>query len=156
MDGIREYALGIAASAMICGIILCFGGKGSLGPLLKLICGLVLTFTALGPILDIAAGDWQSLGISLETTADDAVTEGSQMAENSMRDDIAQRTETYIEDRAKDLGLHVVAAVTVSENAPLLPEAVNIRGDLSPYDRSQLSIVITKELDISEEHITWT
>lgn len=155
MQAVRDYALGIGTAAIICGITLCFGGKGSTAPLLKLICGLVLTFSAVNPILAISARDWDALGISVQSQAREAAEEGQRMARASVAENIKEDTEAYIEERTSSLGLEVHASISLSRDSPPVPDSVTIIGDLSPYDRRLLSRMLTQELGISEDRQLW-
>ena len=155
MPQIREYVLGILAAAMICGIVLCFAEKSKEGPLLKLICGLVLTFSLVEPILNVRSGDWESLGIDFQADAKEAAEEGKALGENKVRMLIKQETEAYIMDKARDMDLHIRVEVILSDQALPTPEAVTITGTLPPYGKAKLSRMLQEELGIPRENQTW-
>ena len=155
MSQIREYVLGILAAAMICGIVLCFAEKSKEGPLLKLICGLVLTFSLAEPVLNIRSGDWKSLGLDFQMEADEAAEAGRVQGENKVRELIKQETEAYIMDKARELDLHIGAEVILSDQALPAPAAVTITGTLPPYGKAKLSRIIQEELGIPREKQTW-
>ena len=155
MVQLREYVLGIIAAAVICGIVLCFAEKSREGPLLKLICGLVLVFSLVEPVLNISAGDWQALGINFEAEARDAAEKGRSQGESKVRILIKQETEAYIMDKARKMDLDIQVDVTLSDQNLPAPEAVTIRGTLPPYGRAKLSRILTDELGIPKENQTW-
>lgn len=155
MQMIREYVTGLAAAAMICAIVLCFAGKGKTEPLLKLICGLVLTFAMIDPILHISGGDWESLGIDFAGDAEIAAEEGKDQAEKTVRQLIKEETEAYILDKAQSLDLNIQVSVGLSDQPMPVPVQVTIRGQVSPYKRSQLSRILTEELGIAKEMQQW-
>lgn len=155
MQQIREYVLGIMAAAIVCGISLCFAEKSREGPLLKLICGLVLTFSLVKPILNIRAGDWQALGIDFRTEALEAAEEGRQLGENKLRQLIKQETEAYIMDKAKEMGLEIRVTVTLSDQALPSPVTATVEGILPPYGKAKLSRLLLRELGIPKENQKW-
>ena len=155
MQQIREYILGIIAAAFVCGIVLCFAEKSREGPLLKLICGLVLTFSLVKPILNIRLGDWTSLGIDFQTEAWEAAEDGRQRGEDTLRKLIKQETEAYIMDKAKEMDLEIRVTVTLSDQALPSPVAASIEGVLPPYGKAKLSQILLKELGIPKENQKW-
>ena len=151
----REYVLGIAAAAMICGIILCFEENSPTKPLLKLICGLCLTFAMVQPFLNLWDRNWQALGIQFEEEAAEAVEAGKQQGEKTIHKLIKQETESYIMDKARELRLEIQAEVTLGDQALPVPERVTIYGVLPPYGKSRLSLILTRELGIAKENQRW-
>ena len=155
MDAIREYILGITAAAMICGITLCFAEKSSNQALLKLICGLILTFSLVEPVLNLMDRNWQALGISFQEDAREAAQEGKLQGENTLRQLIKQETEAYIMDKARELNLQIQLEVTLSDQPMPVPESVVIKGTLPPYGKQRLSLILTRELGIPKENQQW-
>ena len=155
MPQVREYVLGIIAAAMICGILLCFAEKSKEGPLLKLVCALVLTFSLVEPFLNLRSGDWEALGIDFQAEAQEAAEEGRVQGENTVRKLIKQETEAYIMDKARELDLDIQAEVTLSDQAMPAPETVTIRGTLPPYGKAKLSQILVRELGIPKENQEW-
>ena len=155
MGIIRDYVLGITAAAMICTVSLCFAEKGPMEPMLKLICGLILTFALVQPVLNISAGNWSALGIDFEEKGQQAAEEGKVQAENTVRQLIKQETEAYILDKARELHLSIRASVTLSDQALPVPESVTIEGTVTPYGKSRLSLILTRELGIAKENQKW-
>ena len=155
MGAVREYVLGIGAAALICAITLSFGSRGSMQPLLKLVCGLVLTFAIVNPVLKITGGNLEDLGIDYGTQASQAAEEGKQQALKSIRQIIKEETEAYILDKAHDLSLELQVTVTLDDQPLPKPAAVTLRGTVPPYGKSQLTRIISQELGIAKENQTW-
>ena len=61
----------------------------------------------------------------------------------------------YIFEKAASFGAEVTADVTIATGEAPIPIAVQIIGVLSPYAKTQIKNMITKDLSISEEAITW-
>lgn len=155
MQAIREYALGIAAAAMICAVVLSFARKGTMEPLLKLICGLVLTFAVIKPLLAISMGNWEDLNITYRQGGEQAAQEGTELAKKTLREIITADTEAYILDKAQEMDMNIQVTVGLSKGEPPIPEQVTITGELSPYERSRLGTFLKNELGITEEHQQW-
>lgn len=155
MQIVREYVLGIAAAAMICAVVLGFARKGTMEPLVKLICGLVLTFAIIRPLLSISMGHWEDLNITYQKEGEQAAQDGKELAEKTLRDIIIADTQAYILDKAQEMNLRIQVTVDLSKEDPPVPEGVTITGALSPYERSCLGIFLEEKLGITEEHQQW-
>ena len=155
MQGMRDYILGIGAAAVICAITLSFGAKGKMQPLLKLICGLVLTFSVLKPVLAFSHGGIAELGIDYGRIAEDAALAGKELGEQTLRDIIIQETSTYILDKAQAMGLDIQVDIGLDLYGPPVPKEVTIRGRLSPYERQKFSRFLREQLGIEEAQQKW-
>lgn len=155
MDAVKEYVIGLIAAAAITSLILGFAGKGRTEPLLKLICGLVLSYAMLDPILKISMKDFESLGLEIRDEAREITQSGAQEAEKNLRAIIKAETESYILDKARELGLEPEVSVTLNDQKMPAPYSVVIRGKISPYLQSQLSRILTRELGIEKGRQEW-
>ena len=155
MAAVREYILGLTAAAMLCGITLSFTEKGAVQQLLKLICGLILAFCLVNPVLSIAMGDWQSLGIDYSEEAREAAEEGKEHSEKAVRTLIKQESEAYILDKARQLDLNIQVEIELSDQALPVPDFVTITGSVPPYQKSRLSLILEREMGIQKEHQKW-
>lgn len=155
MSAVQEYVLGLTAAATICGMVLCLTEKGPMEPLLKLICGLILTFCLVEPALNISLGDWAALGIDFQNQAQKAAEQGEEESKAGVRQIIKQETEAYIMDKARMLDLDIHVEVKLSPQALPVPDFVTIRGTVPPYGKSRLSLILTRELGIKKENQKW-
>ena len=155
MVALREYILGIAAAAMICAITLGFAGKGTMKPLLKLICGLVLTAAALKPVLAFSSGELDFLTEDYRLQAEQTAEAGEEMAAKSLAAIIRENTESYILEKAKQIGLDIEAEVELGNGVPPIPRSVRIRGEIPPYQKTMLSWILREDLGIREEDQLW-
>lgn len=152
MDGFGAYIVSITAAALISGLLCGILEKGFGKELVKLLCGLFLTFAAIRPFLDISfpdISDW--LRIYTEEAAYNAGI-GEEMAVEAVCDIIKQETEAYILDRAADLNAAVSVDVTVEGNIPV---AVTLEGSISPYAKAQLEGMLEEDLGITKENQLW-
>ena len=68
---------------------------------------------------------------------------------------IKEQTETYILDKASELGLSIDATVQYSTKGEIKPKQVIITGDASPYKKMELKRFIATQLNIPEEAQIW-
>lgn len=153
MEAIKGYLLSVTAAALVCGIVTTLGGKSSgISKLLKLLCGLFLAATVVKPLVDVKIGDIWDFAENLTVSSDAAVAMGENVAAEEMERIIKQKTQTYILDKAKALGADVTVEVSLEG---YIPSSVTVKGDLSPYVKSNLSASIARELNIPPEEQVW-
>lgn len=153
MEALRQYIISVTAAALVCGSLQGLAGSGAMGKLLRLICGLFLAYTLLGPIADV---DLEALGdVSLPTfgEATQAAEAGQRFSEESRRERITGQVQAYILDKAAQLGVELTVSVTVDDQG--IPRDVTITGALSPKERQQLQSTIALDLGIPKERQKW-
>lgn len=157
MDEIRAYLLRITAAALLCGILTkILGKKGMLTTTVKLITGVFMALTVVGPLVSIRLDtlDEFTEGISYDASA--AVAEGEISAMETMSEIIKQQIQAYILDKAETLGAQLSVEVILSEDTPPVPCVVRITGKISPYGKNVLSAYINDDLGIGVEDQIWT
>lgn len=154
MVGLRQYVLSVIASALICGIVSGLIREGPAKPLVRLICGLFLTVTAIQPIADIDFSDLLDDSFSYLEGGQYATAMGEKMAQETMAGIIKAEAEAYILDKASDLNAEITAEVFVSEEQ--IPVSAAISGEVSPYVRKQLETILQTDLGIAKENQQWT
>lgn len=155
MDAIRQYILSVICIAILCGLTQSLFSKSSTGALVKLITGLIITITVIGPLL---RGRDFSLGVYLDKISFDgswAVAEGEEAAMQAVSERIKDRTETYILDKAAEMGAAITVDVKLKEGMPPVPAEVTVRGTVSPYVKKQLCGCLRKDLGIPEDKQIW-
>lgn len=156
MDSIRDYLLAIVAAAIICGIMTKFlGAKGAQGALAKMICGLFLTFTLVRPIADFRIGDITDITDWYSGEADRAVSAGTSMTKNALRQSIKARAEAYILDKAEQMRAELTVQIELSEDDIPVPKSIQLTGNVSPYTKNRLQTIIKEDLGIDKEHQKW-
>lgn len=155
MDSVRQYLISVVAAAIICGAVSnLIGKKGSIGGVIKFLCGLFMTITAISPLISLRLPDeltfWDTFRNEAQAVANDGETAGSEMRTAI----ITEQLETYILEKADSLGLSVRAEVSLCDN--FLPEMVIIHGTAAPYAKKKLCAFINESLGIPEDAITWT
>ena len=155
MAEIRQYVLSIIAISLLCGVVQLFFVGSNLFNLVKLITGLMITITVVSPIIRIQDFSLKTYFDTINVDGSWAVMEGQEAARNAMSERIKQQTESYICDKAAELGAVITADVILDTQEPPVPSQVTIRGEISPYVKKQLKHCLQKELGIIEEKQLW-
>lgn len=154
MDALREYILSVVAAAILCSLVTALSGKNAAaGKVLKLVCGLFLTFTLIRPIAKIELTDFTRITNSLEADAALAVGAGEDYYEESLAAVIQARTQSYILDKAQTLGAELQVQVHLNEHH--IPDEVVLTGSVSPYTKGKLQSILVSELGIAKERQIW-
>ena len=156
MNGLRDYLLCLTSAAILCAVVKSvLPGKGPSSRLITLICGAVLTVTALKPIVSVDLKDIDEIW-SRYVVPDSYYTDiGENMSAEAMADIIKEKCEAYIQDKATSLGLDITVSVDLNEDDIPAPAYVRISGQASPYGRSMLQQIIASELGVGKEGQEW-
>ena len=156
MEPIREYLLSLTVAAMCCAVVRrLLQKKGMPAAMGKLLTGLFMTFTVLSPLTDFSIGPFEDISEEFKYQAGQAVREGEAYANSGLRKGIKERTEAYILDKARSLEADIQVEVILSNESYPVPKQVQIKGDVSPYARTQLKRLL-ETLGIMEENQIWT
>lgn len=152
----KQYIVSVVSAALVCGILTSFMKDCGVKKVLKLLCGLFLTFTVIKPIAGLTIPELPDLGRIYEE-AEEASQEGKSFTQNTLTNIITAESEAYILDKAKDMEVFLTVEVaTSSEDGLPVPESVVLEGEISPEARQKLSQIITDELGIPKENQVWT
>lgn len=149
---IREYILSIAGAAIIgsCATILSGNQK-----IIKIICGIFVALSICQPIIRMNF-DTNIPSIAVfSSTADQITFDACTSTARYQRGIIKDHIETYICNKASDLGCTVSASVTLSDKEPYQPLCISIKGEVSPYAKTVLSETLESELGVPSEAQKW-
>lgn len=156
MNGIREYLLTVTAAAIVCSIAKHLAGdKSTAGKITKVVSGIFLTITVISPIKEFQLSKIDGLFDDYRIMAYETAQSGADMANTAMGDIIKEKTEAYILEEAKKMGVDISVEVKLSESEPPKPDQVIITGIVSPYKKNVLSQYISDNLGISREKQKW-
>lgn len=155
MNGIRGYFLSVVAAAVICAIANSLSIKGTSQAVVKLMTGILLTFTVIRPLGQLELKDVSAFLPSYSQEAEAAAADGEFFAKETIADIIKAESEAYILDKAAALNAELAVEVTVSDTEMPLPASVRLQGNVSPYARQRLQSVISQDLGIPEEEQLW-
>lgn len=149
----RSWLLGIVLTAFASGLARQIAPQGREQAMVRLTGGLLLTLAILRPL---AGMDWE--GPALEAGAFQARTEEQAAVyrknqQQALSAIIEEKTEAYILDKAKQLGLACRVEVTAAagESGVPLPDRVVIRG---PYSQA-LAVCVEEEVGVPAEKTIW-
>jgi hypothetical protein len=92
----------------------------------------------------------------LSVDASTVVSQGKESAEQCTTAIIKSQLEAYILDKASLLELDISAEVLLDDSQPPSPKNVKIVGKASPYAKQRMLQIISDELGIPKENISWT
>lgn len=157
MDEVRSYLLLVTSAAVLCAIVrTMFGGKSGTSAVIKMLCGLLLAFCLVSPLVNLEKIDFSVFVDEISDEAAQSTASGEIMAADAMRSIIRGRTEAYILDKATAIGLELEVEVLLNDASPPQPCAVVIRGTVPPYAKEVMSQYIADNLAIAREDQTWS
>lgn len=154
MQQLGEYVVTLTVIALISSILLSLFPEGSARTMVRLVCGVILTVTALSPVSDIQIPDFEDFLSEYMDSGQSVAAMGEAMAEEERLGLIKLGLEAYILDKAAAIGCETVPDIQLNKNGN--PIAILISGDVSEYQRQQLQLVITNDLGIPKEDQQWT
>lgn len=155
MEGLREYILSVTAAALVCSLASCLFSQGKARQILRLLCGAVLTTVVLGPVMEIDGTALSDFWRQWDVDASYFTEQGEQMARDALEESIKSQAEAYILDKADMLGISIQVEVGLSQSDPPVPVSAVLRGEVSPYVKSQLEDMLESDLEISKENLEW-
>lgn len=152
MRVLGTYLMGLVAAAIVAAVVSALGRMSSLPGLLRLLCGLFLTLSALGPLLR-----WDPIRLdpvdTYRTQAQRYVQQGQARSEQARRAIIKERCEAYILKEAAGVQGALEAEVALSPEG--LPQSVTLTGRWTPQAKAALSAAIHTQLGIAKENQQW-
>lgn len=156
MAAMRDYVVHLCATALICTVILNLTkGSSTIKVIIKLLCGIVLTYSIIQPIKQLKVSEFEKLDWNLQEEADRAMEQGKSAAKKAWAESIEQGTETYILEKAQKMDVTLSVEVELSDDNVPVPVGVSLTGQIAPYAKVILSDMIEQELNISKENQTW-
>ncbi len=156
MAAVGEYLLRVCGAAVLCAVISGFmDKKGMLGAAVKLLTGIFMVVTLMGPLVNIRLTAVENVFLDFEQEADDLAASGENSARETMMTIIKDRTEAYILDKANALGASLTVEVTLNTDDIPTPKGVHLMGNISPYAKKRLTDIIQTDLGIFAEAQTW-
>lgn len=150
----REYFLSVICCAVLCGIATSIPEKnGTASKLLKLISGILLTFTVLAPVAEVKLEEISFFVTDIQEEGEAVASMGLTHSLDAMAAIIKQETEAYILDKAGDLQGNL--EVQVFLDSELKPNGVVLQGEIPESGRRQLEHIIARDLGITKEDQIW-
>lgn len=156
MDIIRDYAVTIIATGLICSIISNLLHSGTAKSIVRMVCGIILTLTVIAPLRKADFSVHYPAATFFSDSAAEASAGGEDLSHEAIQKIIKEKTEAYIQDKAAELHADITAEVTLTMDDLPLPKEAVISGSISPYAKQQLEKILETQLGITKEHLEWT
>ena len=153
MDFVRNWLIGITASAIILSLADNLMPDGSVKRIGKLAGGLLLILAILKPVLsldyEILAGTLANYRYEVQEYSTSLEIENERLKKIIIED----RTGAYIHDRAVELGINCTVSVQccINENEQLYPASVTVYGEMTQGQIEELMRIIEAEIAIPSE-----
>ena len=148
------YLLSLISAALITAIVCSlFEGKGGTAGVMRLVCGLFLSFVAISPLADLDFSGFEGYIESFSVEGEAIAGSGKNLALEAEGDIIKARAASYIMDKAEKLGADIMAEVMLDQDN--IPISVELEGNISPYAKAELTGIIAGDLGITKEHQIW-
>ena len=152
----KDYIIGIVATAIICGIIIQItNDKTTIGKTVKLISGIIMTVAVVAPVTKITFNGVDRYLDGLSLDADRYVSDGKAVAKENLSAIIEEQVETYILEKAHQMDLDISVEVVLDDVNDQIPCGVAIAGNVSPYAKEVLCNYIENTLGIRKENQIW-
>lgn len=155
MDNIRGYLLSLIVTCLLCTLLPELLPEGTSRTLLRFLCNLVLAVRLLSPLGNIPPELPRELPLFQEEAVS-AAADGEKLARDALMTVIKEEAESYIMDKAAELGARIRPELELSQDPPHLPESVIIRGTISPEAKASLKRLLSSQFGIPEEAQLWT
>lgn len=153
METIRTWMTSIVMCTLFLSLLQAMIPQGSVRKVGSFTGGLLLVVCVLGPLLHLQGlhieWDWSEYSTDLQAQQQSWMEE----TERELAQRIGTETETYISDKATQLGTEVTAHVETQlrDDGLLIPASVRLSGPYSP----ELAACIEKDLGIPPERQVW-
>jgi len=157
MDAVRTYLLALSAAALLCGTVMALLPKGGVRRVAGLSCGLLLSLAALGPFVRLD-GDTLAQAISRYRMQAEEQRTGVEVRNRELVSAIIkEKTETYILDKAADMGLTLEVEVTMEDrDQSPYPQAVRLTGHATAEQKAVLSAYLEDNFAIPADRQEWS
>jgi len=154
MRELGQYVITLTCAALVCGLVPSLLKDGAVKSIVRLVCGVFLTVTALAPLTNLGFPDLDIWDSGYMEAGQAAAASGAELALDEKSAFIKAGLEAYILDKAEALGEDI--AVHIFLNAEGVPLSIQIRGQVSQENRQILTDVIERDLGIPKEKQQWT
>lgn len=153
---VRAYLLSIAAAALLLALVQALLPQGAVKRTATMAGSLLVILAVLSPLAKL---DYDSLARSISKlqVETESLRTGIEVGNRElMAGIIKQRCETYILDKAGQMGLTLEVEITLSEGVDYpYPVSVTLRGAATEAQKRTLTAYITENLGIPAERQEW-
>lgn len=153
---LRQWIIGVTCAAIVAALMQALTPKGSAGKAGQLAAGLLLLLAAVKPLTGFSlAGAADALG-ELHLRQEEREAELTEENRQMLKARIEGETETYILDKARELGISCTAAVRCAdEDGGYRLEQVILSGGMTEEQARTLSRKLESDLGLQSGQIRW-
>lgn len=153
---IRDYLLSVVAVALLSSAALSIVPKGTMHKTLMFLCGLIMILVAIKPVTKIDFADLSNIVDQAKIDVEKSLSGTTVNQQQMVGAIIKEQAETYILDKAADLGFAPTVSVQIQygEDYPY-PYSAEISGCYTDAQRQQLTYDLVKNLAIPEARQEW-
>lgn len=156
METLREYAISIIVTTLICSVVSSLLQNSAAKGIVRMLSGIILTISIVAPLWKLELSFPDGFETMVLDAADAASAAGENISREALRNIIKEDTEAYIQDKAAGLDADITAEVILNNGDPPIPEKAVISGHISPYAKQQLQEILQTQLGIAKESLEWT
>ena len=159
MDTVRSWLIGIVAVALICCVVTSVAPEGAGKRALKVVCGFAAWASLLSIAVDFSYENYSEFMAYYRQEAEETVSEALENGQDQTRAIIEKECETYILDKAVDVGADVEdveVSARWSTSGVWYPVRVELNGDGGTPEAEELSQIIESQLGIPEGEQYWS
>ena len=154
MDGLKNYLIAVCSAAILSAILKQLIGKSKMSSgTVNLLSGLFMAICIISPWKDFSLQDLEIYNPLHTQLGQSYVETGKRITQNQIDAIISEKIESYILEKANQLGVQVEVSVELAEDS--IPFKSIVSGRLSPEEKKTLSAFLEKEIGIQKEMQIW-
>jgi len=149
-----SWVIRLTAAALICTTLCTLTGENSRKGIVRMVCGIFLTLTALQPLSGFTLPDLEGLTRDYLEQGMQTAALGEDWAARQRQARIKQELESYILDKAASM--HARLDVCIHLDGAEKPVSAELFGTVAPEVQEEMAALIAKDLGIAREDQKWT
>lgn len=153
---LKEYLLAISAACLLYTVVMTMIPEGSIRKIAELVSGMMVILATLSPLVELDTSSISS-AISQYTLRTDYVQREIEFGSRElMCQVIRKKCETYILDKAENMGVQLSVEVYLDDQAEVpYPTRVLLRGNWTIDEQAALRRCIAEDLGVPEDRQEW-
>lgn len=156
MEKLRLYILSVVCAALFLSILQSTLRKqGNSAILIRLVGGLFLAIVIIKPIFTLDLSNILTLPLDYAQLGNRYARQGNETSRLELESIIREQCEAYILDKASSYQMELEVEVVLSQDDLPQPEAVTLKGAVSPYQRQLLQSWLENQMGIQGAFQIW-
>ena len=156
MANVRIYILSVISVAIIVAVLLRLTNKKkTVYRLIQMMGSLLIAFTILSPLVRFRIDDLLREFDTIKADSSIIINDAKTEAIDNKATIISNSIQSYISDKAALYGADITVSVDYTNECSIIPDMVEIEGQISPHTKKILKNIIAKDLGIQEDKQIW-